>query len=172
MGLPNQRKKRTRLHSIPFSRTRQVRRVPADQPVRASRPSDCTPRHMARSSMARPRTHPQTIWRLKGQKSMKIARCGLASTVTSPFRPKTSLPHSGRPPERVGKTCSHVGDGRGSSSQKESFEPGDIVTHTHTNKHTHTHTHTRTHIHTHTRTHTHTHTEEMLFIGIQMEDQV
>jgi len=46
--------------------------------------------------------------------------------------------------------------------------------------HTHTHTHTHKHTHTHTRTHTHTECiyfkphsrEEMLFIGIQMEDQV
>ena len=43
-----------------------------------------------------------------GPKSIKIARCGLKSTVTGPCRPKTTPPHSGGAPERVGKTAQRL----------------------------------------------------------------
>jgi len=77
------------------------------------------PQKLARCPVAEMKSTPVKIWRFKGRNLMKIARCGLKSTMTRPCRHKTFPPHSGGPPERVEKSRSQVGDGGGSSSQND-----------------------------------------------------
>jgi len=102
-----------------LARTQQVRRVHADQLLWANFPGYCAPQSLAYCPVAEMKSTQIQIWKFKGKKSVKIERSGLKRTVTRPYHPKTSPPHSGGPPERVGKTCSHVGERGVSLSQND-----------------------------------------------------